>query len=76
MVHRTDFAGSVGCSIGSQSPAMTVYAAVNLTAPSQVSFQKPLPNFYPGGKKCSRLFVTAVPSVPAIYVETLGPMKR
>jgi hypothetical protein len=31
---------------------------------------------YCGGKECSRLFMTAVPSVHTIYVETLGPMKR
>jgi len=29
---------------------------------------------YFGGKECSRLFMTAVPSVHTIYVETLGPM--
>jgi hypothetical protein len=31
---------------------------------------------YCGGKECSRLLMTAVPSVHTIYVETLGPMKR
>jgi hypothetical protein len=31
---------------------------------------------YCGGKECSRLFMTAVPSVHTIYVETLGPMKH
>jgi hypothetical protein len=31
---------------------------------------------YFGGEKCSRVFLTALPSVHAIYVETLGPMTR
>jgi hypothetical protein len=31
---------------------------------------------YFGGEKCSRAFLTALPSVHAICVEILGPMKR
>jgi hypothetical protein len=76
MVHRTDFAGSVGCSTGQPISGDDGRRRHEPSGALPGLFPKTSSYFYPGGKKCSRLFMTAVPSVPAIYVETLGPMKR
>jgi hypothetical protein len=78
MVHRTDIAGSVGCSMGQVSPGD---AGICRHATKNVLIEKshlPETSAYSsfGGKKCSRLFMTAVRSVHGIYVETLVPMKR
>jgi hypothetical protein len=72
MVHRTDIAGNVVCSTA--SPTMTAYTAMHRMAPSSKKSHLPQTSAYSyfGGKKCSRLLMTAVPSVHAIYVETLG----
>ena len=78
MVQRTDIAGSVGCSSGQvnlgddgisrHAPSGTLFEILIIPETSAYS--------YFGGEKCSRRFLTALPSVHAICVETLGPMKR
>ena len=76
MVHCTGIAGSVGCSMGQVNSGD---GGACRHAPNGVPIQKLFTetSAYPcfAGKKCC-LLVTAVPSVHAIYVETLGPMKR
>jgi hypothetical protein len=82
MVHRTDIAGSVGWSMGQSSPGddgrcRHAWNGAPVMVPSSKShLPKNSATSYFGGKKCGRLFMTAVLSVHAIYVETLGPMKH
>jgi hypothetical protein len=80
MVHRTDIVGSVGCGMGRVNPGddgMCRHAPNGaLKWRRKKSFTETAAYSSFGGKKCSRLFMTAVPSVHAVYVETGGPMKR
>jgi len=78
MVHRTDIAGSVGCIIERVNPGDDGRRrhAPNAALIEKKSFTETAAYSSFGGKKCSRLFMTAVPSVHAVYVEMGGPMKR
>jgi hypothetical protein len=70
MVHRTDL---VGCreQAGSRDRGICRHGP-NRARVEKVIFGKPLSIRTFGGKKCSRRLMTAVPSVHAIYVETLA----
>jgi hypothetical protein len=77
MVHCTDVAGRVGCSMGQAKPGDD---GICCHAPNGALLEKShLPKIsassYFDGKKCSHLLMAAVPSVHAVYVETLGSMK-
>jgi hypothetical protein len=82
MVHRTDIAGTVGCSRGRvdhgddgscrHAPSG---ALVRVLSSKEVIYRIPATPYF-DGEKCSRVFLTALPSVHAIYVETVGPMRR
>ena len=82
MVHCIDITGSVGCVMGQVNPDDGGMRRQHQMAPHhEASVEKShLPetaaHSYFGGKKRSRHVMMAVPSVHAICVETLGPMKR
>jgi hypothetical protein len=71
MVQRTDIAGSIRCSMGPVSPGKDGTRRHAPSALLEKSHLPPLPISYSDGKNCCRLFMTAVPSVHAIYVENL-----
>jgi hypothetical protein len=67
MVHRTDIAGWVGCSMGQVSSGDGGMRHPPNGAPiEKFHSPKPPPAFYFGDKTCCRLFMMAVPSVQAI----------
>ena len=81
MVHCIDIAGRVGCVMGQVNPGgdgmRRHHQAPHRDAPIEKSHLPENAAYsYFGGKKRSRLFMMAVPSVHAVCVETLGPMKR
>jgi hypothetical protein len=78
MMHRTDIAGSIGCSMGQANP---VDDGICRHAPNGALIRKIFcRNLCLSGIRrqevLSSSLMTAVPSVHAIYVETLGPIKR
>jgi hypothetical protein len=93
MVHRTDVAGSVGCSIiGQAKPGheRICHASNGVLREDRACIEKSYfseIDIYPGSylyqslttlgsTKCGRRFMTAIPSVHAICVDALGPIKR
>jgi hypothetical protein len=72
MVHRTDIAGWVGCSMGQVSSGDGRMCHPPNGAPiEKFHLPEPPPVFHFGGKTRCRFFVTAVPSVHAIGAEAL-----
>ena len=84
MVHRTDIAGSVGCDRGqvrSGPDRMRGHAAkaalgINGALIEKSPFSEVSARSCFGGTKCSRRFMTAIPSVHAVDVDARGPVKR
>ena len=76
MVHRTDVAGSIGCSMGQISPGTDGMCrhAPHGALLEKSHFPEPLSHSCVGGNNGCRLFMTAVPSVHAILCG--GPMRR
>src|SRR6187401_3428389 len=84
MVHRTDIAGSVGCGRGqvrSSPDRMRGHAAkaalgINGALIEKSPFSEVSARSCFGGTKCSRRFMTAIPSFHAVDVDARGPVKR
>ena len=79
MVHRTDIAGSVGCSRGQVNPGndgICRHAPSGALIEETVFYRKSLPLRTSTARSAAVSSLTALPLVHAIYVETLGPMKR
>jgi hypothetical protein len=73
MVHRTDIAGWVGCSMGQSEPRRWQHVPSTERRPDRkIHLPEPPPVFCVGGNTRCRLFMTAVPSVHAIHAEALG----
>jgi len=83
MVHRTDIAGSVGCGKGQarsgpdriRGHAPNAALGMNGALIEKNPFSEVSARSCFGGTKCSRRFMTAIPSVHAVEVDARGPVK-